>query len=63
MGNFITEIKIIKEKQMENLEIRNTKLIMKNSQDNLTYKLEIVEERINLKMDKNTLFNLTGSDC
>lgn len=36
MGNFSAEIKIIKEKQIENLELRrSTKLIMKNSHDEL----------------------------
>lgn len=43
--NFSREIKIIKENQMENLEL-GTKMIMKISQDDVTCKLETAEERI-----------------
>lgn len=43
MGKLSREIKFIKENPVEKLEFRSTKLIMKNSQDDLACILETAE--------------------
>lgn len=44
MGSVGTAVKTIKKNQMENLETTSTKLIMKNSLDDLICKLEKADE-------------------
>ena len=59
MGNFSRTIKIINENQMENLELRSIKLIMKIHRTTLIVKCrQQIKGSVDLKINQNILLNL-----